>query len=537
MFRCHFPLVTLFASMAAFVCQSSLAKEEKGYPFEKHLDQHTIDQYPVKTIYDWGKQLFEAPYNHLDGVGLNMRGDSINENTLRFSRIPRADLPGWLADPLRLSGPTARNCRECHNSLSGNILNTVFDFPRQGDIRNFVERQTTNIAGAGALQLLAEQTSKELWAIRDNALAAAAQGNAVVRRELVSSNGVSYGVIEAYPDGTLDVSEVSGVGAQDNPLKLALQFQVLPFFAKSEVGFIRITAANPPNGMQSPEQVPEFLDADNDGVVGEWSSGDITAMTIYTAAQPRPVTKLELHRHLKGDFSLSKEERMSIKRGRALFEEIGCESCHRNKMVINDPIFREPSPTPGYSYPFFWTKYIGANGMPQFTSPLPYGYDIGKPVSFSLADLPSVSCAGAEIYDSAHYGTDATGANKMPCWRQFKLDKKGRLIIRPYSDQKLHEMGPGLAEAVPGFSGVPQSVWKTKELWGVASTGPWLHDGRATTLTKAIQWHDGEARDAKEQFFSLAAEGQDDLISFLNNLVIYNPARNAIQPSGNGFVQ
>ena len=511
-----------------------IAGEKPGYPFSEHIDQHTIDQYPVETIYYWGKKIFEAPYNHLDGVGLNMRGDPHDAITLRFARIPRADLPGWLADPVRLSGPAARNCRECHNSHSGNMLNTIFDFPRQGDISNFVERQTTNIGGAGALQLLAEQTSKELWTIRDNAIANAKANNATVEAELLSSNNVSYGWIKAYPDGNLDLSGVSGVGSVDNPFLLARQFQVLPFFAKSEVGFIRITSANPPNGMQSPEQVPEFIDADNDGVVGEMSTGDITAITIYTSAQPRPVSKLELHRHLGGKFRLDRKEIRSIRNGKEIFGEIGCASCHKPKMVIKDPTFNEPSSTPGYSLPFFWGKYISAGGIPQFTSPLPYGYNPEKPVSFSLSDLPSIPCSKDTRRGSKDTRRGWRGKNS--CWREFKTNRKGQLVIRLYADQKLHDLGEGLAEGVIGFSGLPGSVWKTKELWGVGSTGPWMHDGRATTLHAAIKWHGGDAWDTAASFQNLAEQDQDDLIAFLNNLVIYNASRNAIQPSGNGFI-
>ena len=95
-------------------------------------------------------------------------------------------------------------------------------------------------------------------------------------------------------------------------------------------------------------------------------------------------------------------------------------------------------------------------------------------------------------------------------------------------------MGPGLAEDIDDFFR-GASVWRTKELWGVGSTGPWLHDGRATTLTEAIRWHGGEAEIVKDNYFSRPEQDQDDLIEFLNNLVIYSPERKKIQQSVIGY--
>ncbi len=43
----------------------------------------------------------------------------------------------------------------------------------------------------------------------------------------------------------------------------------------------------------------------------------------------------------------------------------------------------------------------------------------------------------------------------------------------------------------------------TKELWGVGSTGPYLHDGWGTTLTEAILDHGGEGADSRDRFVDL----------------------------------
>lgn len=54
----------------------------------------------------------------------------------------------------------------------------------------------------------------------------------------------------------------------------------------------------------------------------------------------------------------------------------------------------------------------------------------------------------------------------------------------------------------------------------MGSTAPYLHDGRATTLTEAILAHGGEARQARAAFVALRRELQEALLAFLDNLVL-----------------
>lgn len=60
--------------------------------------------------------------------------------------------------------------------------------------------------------------------------------------------------------------------------------------------------------------------------------------------------------------------------------------------------------------------------------------------------------------------------------------------------------------------------WRTPPLWGVASSAPYLHDGRAATLEQAIQWHGGEGQRAAEAFRSLKPDERGDLVQFLERL-------------------
>ena len=87
-------------------------------------------------------------------------------------------------------------------------------------------------------------------------------------------------------------------------------------------------------------------------------------------------------------------------------------------------------------------------------------------------------------------------------------------------------MGKGLKErdgfkqttdssAIPG---VAEDEFLTRPLWGVADTGPWLHDGRAQSLKEAILLHrseGSEANDVIDAFDKLSDEEEQDLINFL----------------------
>ncbi len=81
-------------------------------------------------------------------------------------------------------------------------------------------------------------------------------------------------------------------------------------------------------------------------------------------------------------------------------------------------------------------------------------------------------------------------------------------------------MGQDLAESIDE-EGTGASVFLTENLWGVGSTAPYLHDGRATTLTEAILEHGGEAASVScgvSRPFDARAAG---LVAFSNNEVLF----------------
>ncbi len=98
-----------------------------------------------------------------------------------------------------------------------------------------------------------------------------------------------------------------------------------------------------------------------------------------------------------------------------------------------------------------------------------------------------------------------------------------------YSDLLLHRMGRDLEsntayypppedpKASPGEQ-LLADEWRTPPLWGVADSGPYLHDGRAATLEQAIRLHGGQAAESAARFAALSAADQGRLIDFLKSL-------------------
>jgi CxxC motif-containing protein (DUF1111 family) len=119
-----------------------------------------------------------------------------------------------------------------------------------------------------------------------------------------------------------------------------------------------------------------------------------------------------------------------------------------------------------------------------------------------------------------------------------------------YSDLLLHDMGESSADSAVyyGTPVAPSSLgeladgkgqtrrsgvaapteWRTPPLWGVASSAPYLHDGRANTLDDAIRRHDGEAAKTQTRYTRLAYSDRKALLSFLNSMTIVPEQRKPI---------
>ncbi|MEM9468218.1 MAG: di-heme oxidoredictase family protein [Actinomycetota bacterium] len=140
---------------------------------------------------------------------------------------------------------------------------------------------------------------------------------------------------------------------------------------------------------------------------------------------------------------------------------------------------------------------------------VPAGRDIDDPEVIRGANLfETIGCT------SCHTPVQRTGTTQAP-----ELDD---LVIVPFTDLLLHDMGPGLADDRPVLNASGQE-WRTAPLWGIGLLDlvnghtSLLHDGRARSVEEAILWHGGEAQGVTDAFMELSAEDRAALIRFVES--------------------
>jgi CxxC motif-containing protein (DUF1111 family) len=88
--------------------------------------------------------------------------------------------------------------------------------------------------------------------------------------------------------------------------------------------------------------------------------------------------------------------------------------------------------------------------------------------------------------------------------------------IDAYTDLLLHDMGRSNAELPEGVASATE--FRTPPLWGVGRTAPYMHNGRARTLSDAITMHAGQAADSAARFRLLTHAERAALVEFLRSL-------------------
>jgi hypothetical protein len=369
-------------------------------------------------------------------------------------------------------------------------INELRDPFHSGEARFYIVRNTVSLLGAGAVQLLAEEMTDELQkALAKGKRHACKKGRAV--NQALKAKGVSFGQLTIAPiaraaDGascevSIDHTFLDGVDPD---------LVVKPFQWKGSVASLRAFSRNAGHdelGVQAMEILPAGMDGDFDGVPDEVGIGDVTALTVFQAALPRPVTQVELSQ--AGLIPrLSVKKQLSIVGGLINFQLIGCAECHTVEQKLKSAVFTEPSRNPYYRDTVF----------PGGQDPLKNFLDPSAPIAIDLIrDIPYNGSLGG-----------------------LKKDVSGKAAVTLYSDLKRHYLGSEDSESVDEV-GTGAGVWLTRPLWGVGSTAPYMHNGQANTLTDAIRLHGGAAAKSRKKFFGLSRGSQDDVITWMNNLVLF----------------
>jgi CxxC motif-containing protein (DUF1111 family) len=136
----------------------------------------------------------------------------------------------------------------------------------------------------------------------------------------------------------------------------------------------------------------------------------------------------------------------------------------------------------------------------RFLAPPPRG-KITADVMQGEAIFGAIGCA------TCHTPVMTTGRNAIAALDQVP--------VALFSDLLLHDVGTG--DGIPQADAGPYE-FRTTPLWGLLASRPFLHDGSAATIEKAIRRHGGEASAVTANFLALSKREQDLLVTFLESL-------------------
>ncbi len=157
-------------------------------------------------------------------------------------------------------------------------------------------------------------------------------------------------------------------------------------------------------------------------------------------------------------------------------------------------------------------------GVEDVVDPLTGKGDIDHAADFMrfLAPPPPLrlgisASAGGRLFEqiqcaACHLPMMYTGAHKIAA-----------LSHRPvplFSDLLLHDMG-ALGDGIQQATAKGAEM-RTAPLWGLRARTPYLHDGRAKTVSEAIRAHGGEAAASRDRFNKLSAVQRQQLLDYLN---------------------
>jgi Di-haem oxidoreductase, putative peroxidase len=424
-----------------------------------------INRDPFRSIRR-GRQIFQRKFTREQGQGPNNSDGTGNINLV-------AGIGAGLSD----------SCAGCHGRPRGSAGSG-------GDVATRPDsRDAPHLFGLGLKEMLADEMTSDMRAIRALAIVdAKKKGRSVTR--LLLTKGVSFGAITAHPDGSVDTSGVEGV----NP-----DLRVRPFFAEGTTISIReflvgafrnemgLEAADPdllkasaggrvvtPAGMvldgsldaiEAPPISDPGADPDGDGVTNELPTSIIDHEEYYLLHYFKPALY---------------QQTETTRKGRRLFDKIGCGTCHVADFMIEHD---------------------------RRVADLDTVFD---PVRGNLNRM------FATATPSLHEVNDSSG------FPSIKVPNGGPFLVKDiYTDFKRHDLGPNFYER--NYDGTLQKEFLTRPLWGVGSTSPYGHDGRSINLNEVILRHGGESLASRNAFAKMESEDREAIFAFLNSLVLFPP--------------
>jgi hypothetical protein len=417
-----------------------------------------INRDPLRSVRR-GRQLFQRKFTVAQGFG-----PRINDGVGDIERITA--LGNGLMD----------SCAGCHANPRGSA--------GSGGAILFVRpdhRDSPHLFGVGLKEMLADEITADLRAIQQEALNEARQLGGAVTLPL-TSKGIDYGQIRAFPDGSVDTTMVEGV----NP-----DLRVRPLFAEGRRFSLReliLVALNEAMGLEGEDSDLETAAAGErivtpSGLVLDGALDPLVPPPVgsnETAEIPQAlIDHFEfylLHYFKPGRY----QETEVTRQGRRTLEQIGCTQCH----IPDLPVDRD-----------------------RRVADLETVYDPERGVFNNLFTTVTPLFRTVD---------DGTGLPPL------KLPGGGGFLVENiFTDFKRHDLGPNFHER--NFNGTMTRQFLTLPLWGVGNTPPYGHDGRSINLREVILRHGGEAQAQRDAFAQLSEQRQDTVIHFLESLIIFPP--------------
>jgi Di-haem oxidoreductase, putative peroxidase len=409
-----------------------------------------------------GRQLFQRKFTVEQGIG-----PRVDDGVGDIEKTPA--LGGGLAD----------SCAGCHGRPRGSagFGGNVFTRPDS--------RDAPHLFGVGLKEMLADEITADLRAIRTRSIDLAKRQGKPVTRPL-SSKGIDYGAITAHPDGRVDTSRVDGVDPD---------LRVRPFLAHGATISLRefiVGALDGEMGLRAHD--PELTAATAGGHMVT-PAGMVLDGALDRIEPPRELTEqpggtgheipTSLVDHL--EFYLlnyfkpgTYRQTWATQAGRQLMAEIGCTQCH----IADLPLTHDRRVAD------VETRYDPQGG-----------------------GLNNLFATATPLHDEVDDGSGFPTL-KRPLLQPF-------LVRDMFTDFKRHDLGPNFHEQ--DFNGTVRTQFMTMPLWGVGSTAPYGHDGRSINLEEVILRHGGEGQASREAFAQLPEEEQDAVLRFLASLVLFPP--------------
>jgi mono/diheme cytochrome c family protein len=445
-------------------CDNNACRPDGALTFAgSRVTQAAIDSGAVTAdrLFDIGEFLFDTVYRVEDGMGNALAGLPAN-NTPRPNFRPFPNNVHFAA----FGAPEAQSCLSCHNEGgddgAGDLNHNIFQIGDGINRNTGVPRNPPPLLGSGLRQRIGEEMTAELQGqlAAGKAQAAATGVNVTVA---LSSKTRNFGSVVARPDGSVDFTNLSKAVDSDLVVK--------PFGWKGREALIRRFIEGGWRvhfGMQTQPSVAKHCITPNVNTFGNGPDcQDPDADGVKEEISEGQLTAGAVYMGLLETPvrvpAANATAQARVNQGEALFNQVNCQACHTQNMTINNPIHIEPADTTG-------GPGIALNLATQTKTPRP-----------------------------------AVNAN-------------GSMTVEIWSDFRRHDMGLEDCDS-KNFNQIGACFFMTPPLWGIRSTGPWLHDGRAATLLDSILLHGGgDDVFSVNAFKALSADDQQKLVEFMQSL-------------------